>query len=694
MTEQFANFAQSSLARACGTNDTTIYVANASTFPALGNFRIVVQTFDASGQNPISNPEIMIVTAVGGNGAFTVTRGAESTTPIAFRSGAKVVHIVTAAVMTALEAGGGGSALTLTDGSNTVANVAKITVTGGTVGGTTPNATLTITGGGSGTVTSVSVATANGFAGTVANPTTTPAITIKTSVTGLLKGNGTSVSAAVGDTDFQNPITLTTTGSSGAATFLGDTLNIPQYSGGGGTPGGSNTQVQYNNSSAFGGISGATSDGTNLSVTTQSTTDNSTKAASTAYVTTAINNAIAGVNPATAVQAATTSSANTSGFTYNNGASGIGATFTGSTNTAITIDGFTFTTLGQRLLVKNDTQSANPGAYNGIYYVTQVQTAILPPILTRALDYNQPSDINNTGAIPVINGTVNALTSWLLTSSVTTVGTSVLTYTQFSFSTAVTSISGDGTYITNSGSTGAVTLTTTFGTAAQKNTGTSGGTVPLLNGANTWSATQAFAAITATTINGNTFTTGTYTLTGTAGKTLTFDNSLELAGTDSTTMTFPTTSATVARTDSAQTFTGIQTFSSAPTVTPFNTAGFVTNNSSGVLATGTFTFSYTFNQPISANQTITLANYFPFACTVTEVYQIQSNSGGTCTANFTISGTSITSLSAISVTNTAQNVAATGANTISAGANPLALVITSASSLTSLIFTLAFTRTS
>lgn len=32
----------------------------------------------------------------------------------------------------------------------------------------------------------------------------------------------------------------------------------------GGSPGGSNTQLQYNNSSAFGGISGATSDGTNL----------------------------------------------------------------------------------------------------------------------------------------------------------------------------------------------------------------------------------------------------------------------------------------------------------------------------------------------------------------------------------------------------------------------------------------------
>jgi hypothetical protein len=50
------------------------------------------------------------------------------------------------------------------------------------------------------------------------------------------------------------------------------------------------------------------------------------------------------------------------------------------------------------------------------------------------------------------------------------------------------------------------------------------------------------------------------TLTIANGKTLTANNTLTLAGTDSTTMTFPTTSATIARTDAAQTFTGIQTF--------------------------------------------------------------------------------------------------------------------------------------
>ena len=61
---------------------------------------------------------------------------------------------------------------------------------------------VSATGGGTGTVTSVSVVSANGFAGTVATATTTPAITLTTNVTGILKGNGTAMSAGVaGDVD-------------------------------------------------------------------------------------------------------------------------------------------------------------------------------------------------------------------------------------------------------------------------------------------------------------------------------------------------------------------------------------------------------------------------------------------------------------------------------------------------------------
>lgn len=39
----------------------------------------------------------------------------------------------------------------------------------------------------------------------MANPTTTPAITLTTSVTGLLKGNGTAISAATAGTDYVAP---------------------------------------------------------------------------------------------------------------------------------------------------------------------------------------------------------------------------------------------------------------------------------------------------------------------------------------------------------------------------------------------------------------------------------------------------------------------------------------------------------
>jgi len=58
---------------------------------------------------------------------------------------------------------------------------------------------------GTGTVTSVSVVSANGFAGSVATATTTPAITLSTSVTGVLKGDGTAISAATSGTDYVDP---------------------------------------------------------------------------------------------------------------------------------------------------------------------------------------------------------------------------------------------------------------------------------------------------------------------------------------------------------------------------------------------------------------------------------------------------------------------------------------------------------
>jgi hypothetical protein len=102
-----------------------------------------------------------------------------------------------------------GNAATLTNS----AVIGKV-LTGYTSGAGTVAATDTIlqaiqklngnAAGATGTVTSVSVVSNNGFAGTVATATTTPAITLTTTVTGMLKGSNVSgiVSAGTSGTDY------------------------------------------------------------------------------------------------------------------------------------------------------------------------------------------------------------------------------------------------------------------------------------------------------------------------------------------------------------------------------------------------------------------------------------------------------------------------------------------------------------
>jgi hypothetical protein len=67
----------------------------------------------------------------------------------------------------------------------------------------------------------------------------------------------------------------------------------------------------------------------------------------------------------------------------------------------------------------------------------------------------------------------------------------------------------------------------------------------------------------ATIDQAKTFIVGAGSVSIASGKTLTGSNTLTLAGTDATTMTFPATSATLARTDAGNTFTGNQTLGSS-----------------------------------------------------------------------------------------------------------------------------------
>ena len=132
-----------------------------------------------------------------------------------------LANVTITSVSTPITAAQGGTGLTsITANSVMLGNAtgSVLLVAPGTLGnvlvstGTTWQSTAPASGG---SVTSVSVVSANGFAGTVATPTSTPAITLTTSITGVLKGNGTAISAATAGTDYIAPSGALGTPSSG-----------------------------------------------------------------------------------------------------------------------------------------------------------------------------------------------------------------------------------------------------------------------------------------------------------------------------------------------------------------------------------------------------------------------------------------------------------------------------------------------
>ena len=103
-------------------------------------------------------------------------------------------------------------------GSSSTIPVISIDAKGRVVGLTS----ATIPGGTTGTVTSVSVVSANGIAGVVANPTTTPSITLSTPVNGLVTGNGTGFTGATAGVHYAPGTAGNTTGIVKSTTTTGD----------------------------------------------------------------------------------------------------------------------------------------------------------------------------------------------------------------------------------------------------------------------------------------------------------------------------------------------------------------------------------------------------------------------------------------------------------------------------------------
>ena len=135
--------------------------------------------------------------------------------------------------------------------------------------------------------------------------------------------------------------------------------------------------------------------------------------------------------PSAAATTGTLASITGGTVTYNNGTAGVGATLTLSVALTV-LDGYTLLN-GDRVLVKNEVASAN----NGIYTWATGGT-----VLTRATDFDTAAEMASGDFTFVTNGTLYANTGWVQTDPVTVVGTSPVTWIQFS---------GAGTYTAGTG---------------------------------------------------------------------------------------------------------------------------------------------------------------------------------------------------------------------------------------------------
>jgi hypothetical protein len=157
----------------------------------------------------------------------------------------------------------------------------------------------------------------------------------------------------------------------------------------------------------------------------------STDAANKQYV----DDVAQGLNIHAASYAATTANLNA---TYSNGSSGVGATLTNAgTQAAFTTDGTT-PSLNDRILVRLQTNTAE----NGIYTLTTVGSGSTNWVLTRATDFDTPTEIAGGDFTFVDTGATLANTGWVNVDEVTTVGTDPIVFQQFS---------GAGTYTANNG---------------------------------------------------------------------------------------------------------------------------------------------------------------------------------------------------------------------------------------------------
>jgi hypothetical protein len=256
------------------------------------------------------------------------------------------------------------------------------------------------------------VKTALALKAPIASPTFTGVVTIPTggsiiAPTGLVKGD-----VGLGNVDNTSDVTKN------AATVALTNKDLTS---------GTNTfpTLNQNTSGTAANLSGTPALPNGVTATTQAPSDNSTKLATTAYTDLAVSAAVQGLSIKPSAKLGTTAAL--AANTYNNGASGVGATLTGVATGVLTIDG-TAVALNDYILVKDEVAGAN----NGLYKCTLAGAIGVAYILTR--DVNMDTSTEFQGAFVFVEGgTVNASAGFVCTATASiTVGTTAVVFQQFS----------------------------------------------------------------------------------------------------------------------------------------------------------------------------------------------------------------------------------------------------------------------
>lgn len=510
---------------------------------------------------------------------------------------------------------------------------------------------------GAGTVTTVSVATANGFSGSVANATTTPAITITSSVTGLVKGNGSAFSSAIAGADYA----VGSPGLAGGQTITGGTLtteNLTLRANAADLTTGAIivTTTKEASSTTVGSVQLAGGlavakrvyalDMTVTNTITGSITGNAGTASAVAVG--GITGLGTGVATALAVNVGTAGAFVVNGGALGTPSSGVATNLTG-TASGLTAGNVTTNAnlTGPITSVGNATSVASQTG-TGSTFVMNTSPTIATPVINGTVTGTGVASTATASTLvsrdasgnSVFINSIEGYTSTATAAGTTTL-TSASTYTQiFTGSTTQTVvlpttsiIAGQQYYIVNR-STGLVTVQS------------SGLNTILILATGTAAIFTANIATPTTAANWDAFYIG---VNAASGKVATINNNLTFAGTDATTMTFPSTSATIARTDSANTFTGIQSMTSPAittsittpstsfdafntTATTLNLGGAATTLSIGGTPTTAITHNYSTNATAAATtKTVNLGT--GGAASSTTNVNIGATAGGTTTIN-------------------------------------------------------------